>query len=61
MNDTTVYALGLVLVGGPAVMLAPFAIARRLVDQHGQQVADDIAQLADVPSVPTTRRELINR
>ncbi|MDG9674975.1 hypothetical protein [Micromonospora sp. DH14] len=61
MNDTTAYTLALVLVGGPAVMLAPFAIARGLVDQHAHQVADDIAHLADVPTVATTRRELINR
>ncbi|RAN94809.1 hypothetical protein [Micromonospora noduli] len=61
MNDTTAYALALVLTGGPAAMLAPFAVARLLVDQHAHQVADDNTRLADVPTVATTRRELINR
>ncbi|MGC4758809.1 hypothetical protein [Micromonospora trifolii] len=61
MTDTAAYALALVLIGGPLAMLAPFAIARLLVDEHADQVADDIAHLSDVPTVPTTRRELINR
>ncbi|MEU7995366.1 hypothetical protein AB0B83_08515 [Micromonospora sp. NPDC049060] len=61
MNATAAHALALVLIGGPVAMLSPFVIARLLVDQHGSQVADDIAHLSDVPSVPTARRELINR
>ncbi|WP_349880836.1 hypothetical protein ABIH81_14975 [Micromonospora sp. HUAS YX12] len=61
MNSTAAYTLALVLIGGPLAMLAPFVIARRLVDQHGDQVADDIARLSDVPTVPTTRRELSHR
>ncbi len=40
MNDTAAYALALVLTGGPVVMLAPFAIARRLVERHADQVAN---------------------
>jgi hypothetical protein len=46
------YALALVLIGGPLSMLAPFVIARRTVERHAEQVADDLAHLSDVPSVP---------
>ncbi|MFI7661793.1 hypothetical protein ACIBTW_23205 [Micromonospora parva] len=53
MNETAAYALALVLIGGPLAMLAPFVIARRLVDQHGDRVADHIDHLSDVPNVPT--------
>ncbi|MFE9206226.1 hypothetical protein [Micromonospora sp. NPDC007230] len=53
MNTTAAYALALVLIGGPLAMLAPFVIARRLTEQHAEQVADGIAHLSDVPSVPT--------
>lgn len=52
MNTTAAYALALVLIGGPAVMLAPFVIARRTAERHAEQVADDIAHLSDVPNVP---------
>ncbi|SCF45047.1 hypothetical protein [Micromonospora mirobrigensis] len=34
MNGTAAYALGLILIGGPVSMLAPFVIARRLVERH---------------------------
>lgn len=53
MNATAAYALVLVLIGGPVVMLAPFVIARRLAERHAEQIADDIAHLSDVPDVPT--------
>ncbi|MFF0659258.1 hypothetical protein [Micromonospora tulbaghiae] len=52
MNATAAYALVLVLIGGPVAMLSPFVIARLLVDQHADRVADDIAHLSDVPRVP---------
>ncbi|WP_433228980.1 hypothetical protein ACQP2H_24120 [Micromonospora sp. CA-248260] len=39
MNATAVYALALVLIGGPVAMLSPFAIARLLVNQHADQIA----------------------
>ncbi|MEV0733300.1 hypothetical protein [Polymorphospora sp. NPDC050346] len=44
MNATAAYALALALIGTPVTMLAPFVIARLLVDRHGDQVADDIAR-----------------
>lgn len=44
MNGTAAYALGLVLIGGPVSMLAPFVIARRLVERHA----------APAPDVPST-------
>ncbi len=47
MNATAAYALGLVLIGGPASMLAPFAIARRLVERHAGRAA---VPTPDVPS-----------
>ncbi|MEV4478767.1 hypothetical protein [Micromonospora coxensis] len=39
MTTTAVYALAAVLVGGPAVMLAPFALARRSAEEHADQTA----------------------
>ncbi|MFI7305514.1 hypothetical protein ACIBM8_20065 [Micromonospora aurantiaca] len=60
MNATAAYALGLVLIGGPASMLAPLAVARRLVERHAHRVADDIARLPRLDAT-ATRRELINR
>ncbi|WBB66914.1 hypothetical protein [Micromonospora sp. WMMD812] len=47
MNGTAAYALGLILIGGPVSMLAPFAIARRLVERHAER---PVAPLPDVPS-----------
>ncbi|RKF25245.1 hypothetical protein [Micromonospora globbae] len=38
MTTTAAYALAAVLLGGPAVMLAPFVVARRLVDRHADEV-----------------------
>ncbi|MFI7429253.1 hypothetical protein ACIBPB_19880 [Micromonospora sp. NPDC049836] len=46
MNATAAYALVLVLIGGPAVMLAPFVIARRTAERHAEQVADDVTRTA---------------
>ncbi|SCG79581.1 hypothetical protein [Micromonospora humi] len=46
MNGTAAYALGLVLIGGPVSMLAPFAIARRLVERHAAPASDVPATLA---------------
>ncbi|MFD6712343.1 hypothetical protein AMK25_22400 [Micromonospora sp. TSRI0369] len=61
MTNTAAYALALVLIGGPTVMLTPFVVACLLAAQHSQQVADDIAHQAGAPSVATSRRELIAR
>ncbi|MFI2647586.1 hypothetical protein [Micromonospora fulviviridis] len=62
MNATAAYALALVLTGGPAVMLAPFVIARRLTEQHADQVAGDISRFPHLDTTPgTTCKELINR
>ncbi|HEY0700423.1 MAG TPA: hypothetical protein VGD43_21790 [Micromonospora sp.] len=41
MNATVAHALVLALIGGPVVMLSPFALARLLVDQHGHRAAVD--------------------
>ncbi|MFD6640295.1 hypothetical protein ACFWDN_31265 [Micromonospora chalcea] len=57
MTDTAAYALALVLIGGPLSMLAPLAIARRLVERHAEQVATPTADTTP----RTTRKELINR
>ncbi|MGC5381236.1 hypothetical protein ACPXB1_22450 [Micromonospora sp. DT68] len=54
MNATAAYALALVLIGGPLSMLAPFVIARRLVERHAEQVATDTTPR-------TNAQELINR
>ncbi|PYC75191.1 hypothetical protein C7C45_04800 [Micromonospora arborensis] len=62
MNETAAYALALVLIGGPLAMLAPFVIARRLVDQHGDQVADNVAHFPHLDTTPaTTRKEHSHR
>ncbi|MGW3789678.1 hypothetical protein ACWD8I_00730 [Micromonospora arida] len=42
MNTTAAYALAAVLVGGPAVMLAPFVVARRLVERHAEETGPAI-------------------
>lgn len=39
MTDTAAVALVAVLLGGPAVMLAPFLVARRLVERHADATA----------------------
>ncbi|MEW2383711.1 hypothetical protein AB0873_16725 [Micromonospora sp. NPDC047707] len=39
MTPTAVYALAAVLVGGPAVMLAPFVLARRSAESHADRAA----------------------
>ncbi|MER7589354.1 hypothetical protein ABTW72_17645 [Micromonospora sp. NPDC127501] len=54
MNETAAYALALVLIGGPLAMLAPFVIARRLVDQHGDQVADHVAHFSNPVTTAAT-------
>lgn len=43
MTSTAVYTLAAVLLGGPAVMLAPFALARRSAEQHADRAAAAIA------------------
>ncbi|MEU8170715.1 hypothetical protein AB0B97_29870 [Micromonospora sp. NPDC049004] len=57
MNETAAYALALVLIGGPPAMLAPFVIARRLVDQHGHQVADHIAHFPHLDTTTPATKE----
>ncbi|MFC8296280.1 hypothetical protein [Micromonospora orduensis] len=42
MTTTAAYALAAVLLGGPAVMLAPFVVARRLVDRHAGEAGPAI-------------------
>lgn len=44
MNETAAHALLLVLIGGPVVMLSPFAIARLLVGRHSNQTARTIRE-----------------
>ncbi|MEU8431285.1 hypothetical protein [Micromonospora sp. NPDC048887] len=43
MTPTAVYTLAAVLLGGPAVLLAPFALARRSAEQHADRAAAAIA------------------
>ncbi|MEU1841907.1 hypothetical protein [Micromonospora chersina] len=38
MTPTAAYALAAVLLGGPAVMLAPFALAHRSAERHADEV-----------------------
>jgi hypothetical protein len=44
MTPTAVYALALVLVGGPAAMLAPLVLARRAVERHADRTAAAIKE-----------------
>ncbi|WP_030269932.1 hypothetical protein [Micromonospora globosa] len=44
MTPTAVYARAAVLVGGPAVMLAPFALARRSAEEHADRAAAAVRQ-----------------
>jgi hypothetical protein len=54
VTPTAVYALAAVVTVGPAVMLAPFAVARALVDHHAEEAGpviraagrDDLAPAA---------------
>ncbi|WP_435586590.1 hypothetical protein [Micromonospora aurantiaca (nom. illeg.)] len=46
MNTTAAYALAAVLLGGPAVMLAPFALARRSAEDHADRAAAAIREAA---------------
>ncbi|MFR9777297.1 hypothetical protein ACL02O_14725 [Micromonospora sp. MS34] len=57
MTDTAAYALVLVLTGGPLSMLAPFVIARRLVERQAEQVATPTTDATP----RTARKELISR
>ncbi|MEU8312925.1 hypothetical protein [Micromonospora sp. NPDC048169] len=42
MTDTAALALTAVLVGGPAVMLTPFLLARRSSESHADTTAAEI-------------------
>ncbi|MEW2477790.1 hypothetical protein AB0875_28860 [Micromonospora gifhornensis] len=46
MTPTAVYTLAAVLLGGPAVMLAPFLIAHRSAESHADRAAAAIRQAA---------------
>lgn len=46
MNATAAYALAAVLLGGPAVLLAPFVIARRSAEAHADRTAAAIRTAA---------------
>ncbi|MGV9762412.1 hypothetical protein [Micromonospora tulbaghiae] len=58
MTPTAAYALAAVLVGGPAVMLAPFAVARRLVDRHAEEVGPIIRAAGRDDASPATVRAI---
>ncbi|MGC4792549.1 hypothetical protein ACLQ3H_00375 [Micromonospora saelicesensis] len=56
MTPTAAIALVAVLLGGPAAMLLPFAVARLLVDRHAEEVGPAIrAAGRDDLDAPTFR------
>ncbi|WBC17575.1 hypothetical protein O7600_12445 [Micromonospora sp. WMMA1998] len=52
MTSTAAYALAAVLLVGPAVLLAPFALARLSAEQHADRTAAAIA------AARTARKEI---
>ncbi|WP_328533219.1 hypothetical protein OG836_26130 [Micromonospora zamorensis] len=58
MTSTAAYALVAVLLGGPAAMLLPVAVARLLVDRHADEVGPAIRAAGRDDLAPAAVRAL---